>query len=96
MVSTSVLVTSILAGFGSVVTLVLALVRNLGSQMSEISAQLLHVDRAVSERLDRHEARLSERSDRHEAMLVKVSDDLTALRAAVAGLDARVATLERR
>lgn len=81
MTSTAVLVTVVLAAFATMGTATYALAARIGTQV---------------DRIDRLAEQMAAGFERRDARMDRLVDELGAMRAAVAGLDARVATLEPR
>ena len=103
MVSTTVLVTVVLAAFATMATAIYALAARIGTQVDKQSDRIDAQGASLGDRIDAQGVRidaqgasLGERIDAQGLRIDRLSDEVAGLRAAVAGIDARVATLEQR
>jgi hypothetical protein len=96
MVSTAVLVTVVLAAFATLGSAIYALASRIGTQVDLQGQRMDQLGGRVEHAAERLDARMDQAAERLGARIDRVADELAALRAGVAGLDARVATLEQR
>jgi predicted PurR-regulated permease PerM len=95
MVPTEVLLTVVLSAFALLGGAFYALVHVLGRRLDDLSNRLESMDNRLSGRIDSLEGRIESMDRRLGGKIDALAEQVSGLRAAVAGLDARLTTLER-